>query len=142
MDLFQTRIRLDSPEFQKNRDRMTQLVAELARRTEVARQGGGEKYLQRHRSQGKLPVRERIDGLLDPGSPFLELSTLAAADMYEGDAPTAGLVTGIGRVSGREVVIVANDATVKGGTTWQITDKKLMRAELRATAHHQQCGHV
>src|SRR6185295_13700793 len=103
MDLFQTRIRTDSPEFQKNRDRMTQLVAELRERTESARQGGGEKYLERHRSQGKLPVRERIDRLLDPGSPFLELSALAASNMYDGDAPSAGLVTGIGQISGREV---------------------------------------
>jgi acetyl-CoA carboxylase carboxyltransferase component len=87
MDVFQTRIRTDSPDFQKNRERMTQLVAELRQRADLARQGGGEKYLQRHRSQGKLPVRERIDRLLDPGSPFLELSALAASDMYDGDAP-------------------------------------------------------
>src|SRR5262245_9049248 len=107
MDLFQTRIRTDSQEFGKNRDRMARLVAELKERTDVARQGGGEKYLQRHRSQGKLPVRERIDKLIDQGSPFLEMSALAASDMYDGEAPAAGLVTGIGRVSGREVVIVA-----------------------------------
>src|SRR5262245_26592981 len=142
MDLFQTRIRLDSPEFQKNRDRMTQLVAELARRTEVARQGGGEKYLQRHRSQGKLPVRERIDGLLDPGSPFLELSTLAAWEMYEDEAPAAGLVTGIGRVSGREVVIVANDATVKGGTYYPITVKKHLRAQQIALDNRLPCVYL
>jgi len=139
MDLFQTRIRTDSPEFQKNRDRMTQLVAELKQRTEVARQGGGEKYLQRHRSQGKLPVRERIDGLLDPGSPFLEFSALAAAEMYEGEAPAAGLVTGIGRVSGREVVIVANDATVKGGTYYPITVKKHLRAQQIALDNRLPC---
>ena len=139
MDLFQTRIRLDSPEFQKNRDRMTQLMAELTQRTELARQGGGEKYLQRHRSQGKLPVRERIDGLLDPGSPFLELSALAASEMYEGEAPAAGLVTGIGRVSGREVVIVANDATVKGGTYYPITVKKHLRAQQIALDNRLPC---
>ena len=81
-----------------------------------AREGGGAKYLERHRAQGKLPVRERIDRLLDPGSPFLELSPLAAFGMYDDEAPGAGIVTGIGRVSGREVMIVANDATVKGGT--------------------------
>src|SRR6188508_2652181 len=111
MDLFQTGIQPGSPEFQKNRDRMIQLVTELNRQTDLARQGGGEKYLERHRSQGKLPVRDRISKLLDPASPLLELSALAASDLYEGEAPAAGLVTGIGRVSGREVVIVANDAT-------------------------------
>src|SRR5262249_59751847 len=102
--------------FQANRDRMQQLVDELRAREATAREGGGAKYLERHRAQGKLPVRERIARLLDQGSPFLELSALAAYDMYDGDAPAAGIVTGIGRVSEREVMIVANDATVKGGT--------------------------
>ena len=82
MDQLESRIRTDSPEFQKNRDRMVALVAELKERTDLARQGGGERYLQRHRSQGKLPVRERIDRLLDPGSPFLELSALAVSLHY------------------------------------------------------------
>ncbi len=81
-----------------------------------AQQGGGPKYVERHRAQGKLPVRERIATLLDPQSPFLELSALAAWGLYEDEAPAAGIVTGIGRVSGRDVMIVANDATVKGGT--------------------------
>ena len=142
MELFQTRIRTDSPEFGKNRDRMTRLVAELKERTDVARQGGGEKYLQRHRSQGKLPVRERIDKLIDPGSPFLELSALAASEMYEGEAPAAGLVTGIGRVSGREVVIVANDATVKGGTYYPITVKKHLRAQQIALDNRLPCVYL
>jgi acetyl-CoA carboxylase carboxyltransferase component len=139
MDLLETRIRTDSPDFQRNRERMTQLVAELKARTEAARQGGGERYLQRHRSQGKLPVRERIDRLLDPGSPFLELSTLAASDMYDGEAPAAGLVTGIGRVSGREVLIVGNDATVKGGTYYPVTVKKHLRAQQVALDNHLPC---
>ena len=142
MDVFQTRIRTDSPDFQKNRERMTQLVAELRQRADLARQGGGEKYLQRHRSQGKLPVRERIDRLLDPGSPFLELSALAASDMYDGDAPAAGLVTGIGRVSGREVVIVANDATVKGGTYYPVTVKKHLRAQQIALDNRLPCVYL
>jgi acetyl-CoA carboxylase carboxyltransferase component len=139
MDLFQTRVQTSSPEFQKNRDRMAQLVTELKRRTDVARQGGGEKYLERHRSQGKLPVRDRIEKLLDPGSPLLELSALAASDMYEGDAPAAGIVTGVGRVSGREVVIVANDATVKGGTYYPITVKKHLRAQQIALDNRLPC---
>ena len=142
MERFQTRVRTDSPEFQKNRDRLMSLVSELNSRTELVRQGGGERYLQRHRSQGKLPVRERIDRLLDPGSPFLELSALAAWDMYDGEAPGAGLVTGIGRVSGREVVIVGNDATVKGGTYYPVTVKKHLRAQQIALDNRLPCVYL
>ena len=104
-------------------------MSELDERRRVAREGGGPKYLERHRAQGKLPVRERIERLLDPDSPFLELSPLAAWDVYDNEAPAAGLVTGIGRVSGREVLIVANDATVKGGTYYPLTVKKHVRAQ-------------
>src|SRR4029077_18971374 len=100
--------------FAANRDAMQRLVVDLRERTATVRQGGGPKYLQRHREQGKLPARERVERLLDPGSPFLELSPLAAWDLYDNEAPGAGIVTGVGRVSGREVLIVANDATVKG----------------------------
>lgn len=107
MDVLDTHIRPDSPEFAENRAAMTALVAELRGALERARQGGGAKSLQRHRDQGKLPVRERIDRLLDPGSPFLEVAALAAHGMYDDDAPGAGLVTGIGRVAGRELLIVA-----------------------------------
>src|SRR5688572_27736685 len=129
MERIETRIDPAGEEFRRNHERMAGLVAELRQRTELARQGGGEQYLQRHREQGKLPVRERIARLLDPSSPFLELSPLAAWDLYDGDAPSAGVVTGVGRVSGREVVIVANDATVKGGTYYPITVKKHVRAQ-------------
>jgi acetyl-CoA carboxylase carboxyltransferase component len=129
VDRIESHIRTDSPEFAENRARMEALVAELRERTATVRQGGGPRYLQRHRDQGKLPVRERIDKLLDPGSPFLELSALAAWEMYDNDAPSAGVVTGVGRVSGREVLIVANDATVKGGTYYPITVKKHVRAQ-------------
>ena len=118
---------------------MASLVAELRERMAAVRQGGGAKYLQRHREQGKMPVRERIDALLDPGSPFLELSPLAAWDLYENEAPAAGLVTGIGRVSGREVLIVANDATVKGGTYYPITVKKHLRAQQIALENRLPC---
>jgi 3-methylcrotonyl-CoA carboxylase beta subunit/propionyl-CoA carboxylase len=103
------------------------------------RQGGGPRYLQRHREQGKLPVRERIDKLLDPGSPFLELSPLAAWGLYEDDAPGAGIVTGIGRVSAREVMVVANDATVKGGTYYPMTVKKHLRAQQVALENRLPC---
>src|SRR5437899_2869871 len=127
------------PTFQSNRDRMLQLVAELRERLSGARDGGGAKYVERHREQGKLPVRDRMDRLLDPGSPFLELSPLAACDMYDGEAPGAGLVTGIGRVSGREVLIVANDATVKGGTYFPVTVKKHVRAQEIALQNRLPC---
>jgi acetyl-CoA carboxylase carboxyltransferase component len=125
--------------FLSNRNRMQQLVNELRERVATVRQGGGPKYLQRHRDQGKLPVRERIERLLDPASPFLELSTLAAFDMYENDAPSAGLVTGIGRVSGREALIVANDATVTGGTYYPTTIKKHVRAQQIALENRLPC---
>src|SRR5690349_2372736 len=91
VDLIPTRIRPDSPEFADNAARMTQLVDQLRQRITAVQQGGGPKYLQRHREQGKMPVRERIDTLLDPGSPFLELSPLAAWEVYDNDAPGAGI---------------------------------------------------
>jgi acetyl-CoA carboxylase carboxyltransferase component len=129
MDVLASQIRTDSPEFAANRDRMIALVTELRERLARVREGGGAKYVERHRQLGKLPVRERIDQLTDANSPFLELSALASWDMYDNDAPSAGIVTGIGRVSGREVMIVANDATVKGGTYYPITVKKHVRAQ-------------
>jgi len=125
--------------FLANRERMQQLVHQLHDRVTAVRQGGGPKYLQRHRDQGKIPVRERIDLLLDRGSPFLELSPLAAFEMYDNDAPAAGIVTGIGRVSGREVLIVANDATVKGGTYYPLTVKKHLRAQQVAIENRLPC---
>ena len=142
MDRIHSQIRTDSPEFQANREYLAGLVKQLRDRLTVCRQGGGPKYLERHREQGKLPVRERIDTLLDPGSPFLEFSPLAAWDMYENEAPGAGLVTGIGRVSGREVVIVANDATVKGGTYYPITVKKHLRAQQIALDNRLPCVYL
>ena len=132
-------IRTDAPEFVDNHARMTGLVKQLRDRMSVCRQGGGPKYLERHRQQGKLPARDRIDRLLDPGSPFLELSAPAAWGLYDNEAPGAGIVTGIGRVSGREVVIVANDATVKGGTYYPITVKKHLRAQQIALDNRLPC---
>ena len=139
MDILETHVDTTSALFQANRDRMTALVSELQQRTALVKQGGGAKYLERHRAQGKLFARERIDGLLDAGSPFLELSPLAGWDLYENEAPAAGLITGIGRVSGRDVLVVANDATVKGGTYYPMTVKKHVRAQEIALQNRLPC---
>jgi propionyl-CoA carboxylase len=128
--------------FRANRERMQQLIAELRERTARARAGGGPKYLQRHRDQGKLPVHDRIAKLVDPGSPFLELSALAANAMYDDEAPGAGIATGIARVSGREVMIIANDATVKGGTYFPMTVKKHVRAQEIALQNRLPCVYL
>jgi acetyl-CoA carboxylase carboxyltransferase component len=142
MDRFESHIVPSSDEFKANHARMTRLVQEYRDRLAGVRQGGGPKYVQRHREQGKLPARERIEKLLDPGSPFLELSPLAAWDMYDGDAPAAGMITGIGRVSGRDVLIVANDATVKGGTYYPMTVKKHLRAQEIALQNRLPCVYL
>src|SRR5437867_12499021 len=139
MQILPTTVDPNHDTFKANRDRMRQLVGQLRERVAAARQGGGAEYLQRHRAQGKLPVRERVDRLIDRGSPFLELSPLAAFDMYENEAPAAGILTGIGRVSGREVLLVANDATVKGGTYYPITVKKHIRAQQIALDNRLPC---
>src|SRR5439155_13958894 len=115
--------------FERRRERMEALVAELRSRTAQVALGGGEQAVERRRSRGKLPARERIDLLLDPGTSFLELGALAAWDVYDGQAPAAGIVTGIGVVEGRECVVVANDATVKGGSYFPLTVKKHLRAQ-------------
>jgi acetyl-CoA carboxylase carboxyltransferase component len=128
-----------SDAFEERRARMGQLVAELRERTEQVARGGGEKALEKHRSRGKLTARERVDRLLEPDSAFLELSALAAWDMYEGQAPGAGIVTGIGVIEGRECVLVANDATVKGGTYFPLTVKKHLRAQEIAQQNRLPC---
>src|SRR3989454_7451623 len=142
MDVLDSHVNPADSIFKTNRDRMQQLVAELRDRLTRVRQGGGPKYIQRHREQGKLPVRERIDRLIDPGSPFLELSPLAAIDMYDDEAPAAGLITGIGRVSGRETLLVANDAAVKGGTYYPTTVKKHVRAQQIALENRLPCVYL
>jgi acetyl-CoA carboxylase carboxyltransferase component len=128
-----------SSEFARRHERMEALVAELRERTAQVARGGGERATERHRSRGKLPARERIDRLCDPNTAFLELSALAAWDVYDGQAPAAGIVTGIGVVQGRECVIVANDATVKGGTYFPLTVKKHLRAQEIAEQNHLPC---
>src|SRR5438445_218939 len=110
-------------------EQMAALVAELRERTEQVARGGDDAAVERHRSRGKLTARERIDRLVDPGSAFLELNALAAWDLYDGQAPSAGIVTGIGVIEGRECVVVANDATVKGGSYFPLTVKKHLRAQ-------------
>jgi 3-methylcrotonyl-CoA carboxylase beta subunit len=125
--------------FRENSEAYEELLLELRERSAQARRGGGEKARKRHEERGKLPVRDRIELLLDPGTAFLELSPLAAFAMYDGRVPAAGIVTGIGRVSGRDVVIVANDATVKGGTYYPITVKKHLRAQEIAEQNRLPC---
>ncbi|MEX3099688.1 MULTISPECIES: carboxyl transferase domain-containing protein [unclassified Streptomyces] len=118
------------------------LAEELRGKLAAARLGGGEKARARHTARGKLLPRERVDTLLDPGSPFLELAPLAAEGMYDGQAPAAGVIAGIGRVSGRECVIVANDATVKGGTYYPMTVKKHLRAQEVALDNRLPCVYL
>jgi 3-methylcrotonyl-CoA carboxylase beta subunit len=124
------------------RDGHLELIADLERRLERVRAGGGPKATERHVARGKLPVRERVERLCDPGTAFLELSPLAAEELYDGDAPGAGIVTGIGEVRGRRVVVVANDATVKGGTYYPITVKKHLRAQEVALQNHLPCVYL
>src|SRR5216110_1200116 len=128
--------------FERRRAAMEALVVELHERTALVARGGGEKALERHRSRGKLTARERIDLLVDPGSAFLELNALAAWGLYEGQAPGAGIVTGIGVIEGQECVIIANDATVKGGTYFPITVKKHLRAQEIALQNHLPCVYL
>jgi acetyl-CoA carboxylase carboxyltransferase component len=137
--VLETRVDLDAPEFAANRKRMEELVAELRERTAEVAKGGGAEAIERHRSRGKMFARERIDRLIDPGSAFLELNALAAYGLYDGAAPAAGIVTGIGVVEGRECVIVANDATVKGGTYYPLTVKKHLRAQEVAEQNRLPC---
>ena len=129
MDQLGSRVDTHDATFKSNREHMEGVVAEMRARLERVKQGGGEKAVARHESRGKLFVRRRIETLLDPDTPFLEFSALAAGGLYGDAAPGAGIVTGIGRVQGRECVIVANDATVKGGTYFPVTVKKHLRAQ-------------
>ena len=125
--------------FARRRARMEALVAELRERTALVARGGGERAVERHRARGKLTARERVDRLLDPGSAFLELGALAAWDVYDGEAPSAGIVTGIGVIEGRHCVVVANDATVKGGSYFPLTVKKHLRAQEVAEQNRLPC---
>jgi acetyl-CoA carboxylase carboxyltransferase component len=137
--LLTSQVERDSELYVRRRERMTALVGELRERTAQVAAGGGEASVERHRSRGKLTARERIDLLVDPDGAVLELSALAAWEVYDGQAPSAGIVTGIGIVEGRECVIVANDATVKGGTYFPLTVKKHLRAQEIAEQNRLPC---
>jgi acetyl-CoA carboxylase carboxyltransferase component len=139
MGVLSTQLDRESDTFRSRSEAMEELVAELRERTGQVSEGGGEKAMERHRSRGKLPARERIDRLVDPGSAFLELNALAAWDLYDGQAPSAGIVTGIGVVEGRQCVVVANDATVKGGSYFPLTVKKHLRAQEIALQNRLPC---
>jgi 3-methylcrotonyl-CoA carboxylase beta subunit len=125
-----------------DRDGHLALIADLDERLERVRGGGGERARERHVGRGKLLVRDRIERLCDPGAPFLELSALAAEELYDGDAPGAGIVTGVGLVRDRHVVVVANDATVKGGTYYPMTVKKHLRAQEVALQNRLPCVYL
>ena len=139
MPAIESRLDPRSPEFQSNAQAMGDLVADLQAQVSLTAAGGGEVARARHTARGKLLPRERIDTLIDPGSAFLEFSPLAAHGMYDGEAPCAGIITGIGRVSGVECVIVCNDATVKGGTYYPVTVKKHLRAQEIAAENRLPC---
>src|SRR5579863_2129921 len=128
--------------FARNHAANAALAAELRKKLAEVSRGGPDSSRERHIARGKLLPRDRVDALTDPGSPFLELSPLAADGLYDGDAPAAGVITGVGRVSGRECVIVANDATVKGGTYYPVTVKKHLRAQEVALHNNLPCVYL
>src|SRR5712692_6836987 len=142
MTVLQSAIDALSDEFARNAAAMKSLVADLRGKLDAAMQGGSEEARSRHIARGKLLARERVNLLLDPGTPFLELSPLAAYGLYGGDVHSASLITGIGRISGRECVIVANDATIKGGTYYPMTVKKHLRAQEIARENHLPCVYL
>ena len=139
MNVLPSNLNTRDAQYQANAQRMRDLVADLKARIAAGAAGGGETARARHTARGKLLPRDRVQMLLDPGTPFLELSQLAAYDMYDNDAPCAGVITGIGRVSGTECVIVCNDATVKGGTYYPMTVKKHLRAQEIARENNLPC---
>jgi len=139
MGILESHVDRSSPDFQENTRYFQQILSQLSDRIQQVQMGGGEEAIARHRKRNKLLARERVQLLCDPDTPFLELSPLAAWDMYENDAPSAGIVTGIGVVEGQECMIVANDATVKGGTYYPMTVKKHLRAQEIAEQNHLPC---
>src|SRR5262245_55276842 len=141
MDRIESKIRTNSPEFQANATHMQSLVAKLREEVGKAQLGGPEEFRKRHKERGKLLARERIEALIDPDTPLLELSPLASYGMYD-DPPSAGIATAIGLIHGREAVIVSNDATVKGGSYYPITVKKHLRAQEIAQENHLPCVYL
>ncbi|HCI80537.1 MAG TPA: methylcrotonoyl-CoA carboxylase, partial [Ktedonobacter sp.] len=139
MSIIETQVDRQSLDFQENTRYFQSLLEVLRQRIQQVQQGGGTAAIERHHKRNKLLARERIELLCDPDTPFLELSPLAAYDMYDNDAPSAGIVTGIGLVEGQECMIIANDATVKGGTYFPMTVKKHLRAQEIAEQNHLPC---
>src|SRR6185503_1155083 len=139
MQTFESAIDTNSPAFLENAAHHRSLVDELKSVLSTVKLGGGEDAVAKHRARGKMTARERIDNLIDQGAPFLELGALAAHGMYDGEAPSAGLITGIGPVEGVECVIIANDATVKGGAYFPLTVKKHLRAQEIAAENNLPC---
>ncbi|MBS1714423.1 MAG: methylcrotonoyl-CoA carboxylase [Armatimonadetes bacterium] len=142
MDVIESLVNLNDAEHSANRQAMSVLMDEYRANLQEAMKGGGPEALAKHKARGKLPARERIDALIDPGSAFLEFSTFAAWGLYDGSSPSAGIVTGIGRICSRECMIVANDATVKGGTYFPITVKKHLRAQEVALENDLPCVYL
>jgi acetyl-CoA carboxylase carboxyltransferase component len=142
MRRIETRVRTTGDDFQENRRHNEALVEELRQHLRASRAGGPQEARERHKERGKLLARERVDALIDADTPFVELSPLAAHGMYDGDAPAAGIVTGIGLIQGRESIIVANDATVKGGTYYPLTVKKHLRAQEIAFENRLPCVYL
>lgn len=139
MNQIKSAININSDEFKKNQAHMQSLIDDLKQKAEKIALGGNEKAREKHTSRGKLLARDRINALLDPNSPFLELSQFAAFEVYDDEVPAAGIVCGIGQVAGIECMIVANDATVKGGTYYPLTVKKHLRAQEIALQNHLPC---
>ncbi|MFT5776115.1 carboxyl transferase domain-containing protein, partial [Hyphomonas sp.] len=139
MPVLKSSLDVAGPGFARNRAAMQALLDELAEKTAAAALGGPEASRTRHTERGKLLPRERVERLVDPGSAFLEIGALAAHGMYDGDAPGAGIITGVGRIEGRECMIVCNDATVKGGTYYPLTVKKHLRAQEIALENRLPC---
>jgi 3-methylcrotonyl-CoA carboxylase beta subunit len=142
MPVIKSSVNARSEDFRANRAAMTALVEELREKAEAVRLGGGAASAERHKARGKLLARERIDLLLDPGAPFLEVGQLAAHGLYNGEAPSAGVVAGVGKISGVDCMIVANDATVKGGTYYPLTVKKHLRAQEIAEQNYLPCVYL
>ena len=139
MEPLQSAVNLNDDEHKANREATDAIIADFRGRMACAKRGGGDEAVAKHKKRGKMLARERVDALLDDGSPFLEFSTLAANGMYGDEAPGAGIVTGIGKIHGRECIVIANDATVKGGTYFPITVKKHLRAQEIALENRLPC---
>ncbi|MFZ0487277.1 MAG: carboxyl transferase domain-containing protein, partial [Arenicellales bacterium] len=139
MTILRSNLDTRGAEFQANREKMESLVRDLRDKAADIAKGGGERARNKHTERGKLLARDRIQALLDVGTPFLELSQFAAYQVYDDPVPAAGVITGIGRINGHECVVVANDATVKGGTYYPLTVKKHLRAQEIADRNRLPC---